>query len=283
MGLLDFSEFGGQKGLELYDQQTQNSAGGKSTAKKKKTRDEIELEAIFDKSYVCPVCENKFTEKKVRSGKVKLIGSDLMLHPKYEQLDSTKYGTVTCHKCGYSALDRFFEGITTPQQRLIRENVTPKYKDKPMPEGIYTYDYALEMHKLALFNAVVKKSRASERAYICLKMAWLCQGKLETLPEDEPNRDAVVEECKTNMKELYKNACDGFSTAIQTEPFPMCGMDDMTVTYLLAALNMEVGAYDQALKILSEIIVNSKVKTNLKEKARDLRDEIQERRLNMSK
>lgn len=283
MGLLDFSEFGAKKGMELYDQPVQNGTSGKTAAKKKKTRDEIELEAIFDKSYVCPVCENKFTEKKVRSGKIKLIGSDLMLRARYEQLDPTKYGTVTCHKCGYSALDRFFEGITTPQQHLVKENVTPNYKDKPAPEGIYSYDYALEMHKLALFNAVVKKSRTSERAYICMKMAWLCQGKLESLPEDEPNYDAVVAECKANMKELYKNACDGFSTAIQTEPFPMCGMDDMTVTYLLAALNMEIGEYDRALKILSEIIVNSKVKSNLKEKARDLRDEIQERRLNVPK
>lgn len=283
MGLLDFSEFGAKKGLSLYDQPEQKGGAGRAAAKKAKSKEDIELEALFDKSYTCPVCDNKLTEKKVRSGKVKLIGSDLMLRARYEQLDPNKYGTITCHKCGYSALDRFFEDITTPQQHLIKENVTPTYKDKPAPDGIYSYDYALEMHKLALFNAVVKKSRSSERAYICLKMAWLCQGKLDSLPEDTPNREAVIAECTADRNELYKNACEGFSTAIQTEPFPMCGMDDMTVTYLIAALNMEVGEYDRALKILSEIIVSSKVKSNLKDKARDLRDEIQDRKLSASR
>jgi uncharacterized protein (DUF2225 family) len=284
MGLLDFSEFGADKGLNLYDQEeAKGGSAGKGAVKKPKTKEEIELEALFDKTYTCPVCKNKVTEKKVRSGKIKLLGSDMLLRARYEQLDPTKYGTIVCHKCGYAALDRFFESITTPQKHLIQENVTPKYKAKPVPEGVYSYDYALEMHKLALFDAVVKKSRASERAYICLKMAWLCQGKMESTPEDAPDRDAIVAECTANMKELYKNACDGFSTAMGTEPFPMCGMDDMTVTYLIAALNMEIGEYDKALKILSEIIVSSTVKNSLKDKARDLRDEIQDRRINSKK
>lgn len=284
MGLLDFSEFGAKKKLSLYEEEEQKSkTGGSTGVKVEKSKEDIELEALFDKSYVCPICGNKLTEKKVRSGKVKLIRSDLLLRATYEQLDPNKYGTITCHECGYAALDRFFEGLTQPQKNLIQENVTPTYKNKPAPEGVYSYDYALEMHKLALFNAVVKKSRASERAYICLKMAWLCQGKIESLPEDTPDRDKVLAECKENMKELYKNACEGFSAAIQTEPFPMCGMDDMTVTYLVAALNMEVGDYDIALRMLGEVITNMTVKNNLKDKARDLKEEIQSRKAKAGK
>lgn len=278
MGLLDFSEFGAKKKLSLYEDAEQKSAGKGAEQKAVKSKEEIELEALFDKSYTCPICDNKLTEKKVRSGKVKLIKSDLMLRATYEQLDPNKYGTVVCHKCGYAALDRYFEGLTQPQKNLIQENVTPTYKDKSAPEGVYSYDYALEMHKLALFNAVVKKGRASERAYICLKMAWLCQGKIESLPEDTPDRDAVIAQCQADTKELYKNACEGFTTAIQTEPFPMCGMDDMTVTYLIAALNTEIGEYDIALRMLGEVITNSAVKNNLKDKARDLKDEIQSRK-----
>lgn len=279
MGLLDFSEFG-LKGEEISLYDKPQSQGTNAPVKKVKTKEEIEEEALFDKSFTCPVCDFKLTTKKVRSGKVKLIGSDLILRAKYEQLDPTKYGVVSCPNCGYTALDRFFEGITLPQQRLVKEKVTPNFRYNPEPDGIYTYDYALELHKLALFNAIVKKSRTSERAYICLKMAWLCQGKLESLSPDAWNYEKEAAECKANMKEMYKNACEGFLSAIESEPFPMCGMDDMTVTYLLAALNMEIGEYDKAMKILSEIILSTKVKGNLKEKARDLRDEIQDRKLN---
>ena len=278
MGLLDFSEFGVKKELDLYDHPEKKGGAGGAAAQKPKTKEEIELELLFDKSYDCPVCGNKLTEKKVRSGKIKLVGSDYMLRARYEQLEPLKYGTVTCHKCGYAALDRFFTSLTSPQINLIKENVSPNYKDKPAPAGIYSYEYALEMHKLALLNAVVKKGRASERAFICLKMAWLCQSWIESLSEDAPNRDAIIAECNENMKELYKNACEGFATAISTEPFPMCGMDDMTVTYLVAALYMESGEYDKALKMLSEIIASQSVKNNLKDKARDLKDEIQTRR-----
>lgn len=278
MGLLDFSEFGAKKKISLFEETEQKGAGKGAEQKAVKSKEDIELEALFDKSYTCPICANKLVEKKVRSGKVKLIKSDLMLRATYEQLDPNKYGTIACHKCGYAALDRYFEGLTQPQKNLIQENVTPTYKDKPAPEGVYSYDYALEMHKLALFNAVVKKARASERAYICLKMAWLCQGKIESLPEDTPDRDAVIAQCQEDTKELYKNACEGFTTAIQTEPFPMCGMDDMTVTYLVAALNTEIGEYDIALRMLGEVITNAAVKNNLKDKARDLKDEIQSRK-----
>ena len=278
MGLLDFSEFGVKKELDLYDQPEKKGGAGGAAAQKSKTKEEIELELLFDKSYDCPVCGSKLTEKKVRSGKIKLIGSDYMLRARYEQLEPLKYGTVTCHTCGYAALDRFFTSITSPQINLIKENVASNFKDKPAPNGIYSYEYALEMHKLALLNAVVKKGRASERAFICLKMAWLCQSWIESLSEDNPDRDAIIAECNENMKELYKNACEGFAAAISTEPFPMCGMDDMTVTYLVAALYMECGEYDKALKMLSEIIANPAVKNNLKDKARDLKDEIQNRK-----
>ena len=278
MGLLDFSEFGVKKELDLYDNPEQKGSAGGAAAQKTKTKEEIELEVLFDKSYECPVCGNKLTEKKVRNGKIKLLGSDLMLRARYKQLEPLKYQTTTCHICGYAALDRFFTSLTSPQINLIRENVSPNYKDKPAPEGVYTYEYALEMHKLALLNAVVKKGRASERAYICLKMAWLCESWIESLEEDDPDREKIIAECKENLKELYKNACEGFATAISTEPFPMCGMDDMTVTYLVAALYMETGEYDKSLKMLSEIIANQSVKNNLKDKARDLKEEIRNRK-----
>ena len=287
MGLLDFSQFGVKN---LYDQPEKKekakadsagnagAGGNAAAAPKPKTKEEIELELLFPKSYTCPVCGNKFTEKKVRSGKMKLLGTDLMLRARYEQLEPLKYGTAVCHKCGYAALDRFFEGLTAPQKKLISENVTPNYKDQPAPEGIQSYEYALEMHKLALLNAVVKKGRSSERAFICLKMAWLCQSRIENLPEDAPDRDAIIKECQADIKELYKNACEGFATAISTEPFPMCGMDDMTVTYLVAALYMETGEYDKALKMLSEIISSHSAKNTLKDKARDLKEELNNRK-----
>lgn len=277
MGILsDFKEFGFDgKGMDLFETEKKEQ---EIQRQKEKTPEDIELEVLFDKSYTCPVCDNKFVSKTVRTGKIKLLGSDIDLRPKHEQLDTLKYDAIVCHKCGYAAISRFFENMTLPQAKLIRENVSANYKDTPEPKGIYDYDYAIEMHKLALLNAVVKKARASEKAYICLKMAWLCRGKAENLSRDIEDYDEVVKQCKANERELLMNACQGFITAIETELFPMCGMDEITVDYLIAAIEMEIGEYEKAMKILSNIIVNREANARMKDRARALKEEIQKRR-----
>ena len=47
---------------------------------------------IFDKTYTCPVCDKGFKTKTVKTGKVKLISADTDLRPKYQHMDSLKYG-----------------------------------------------------------------------------------------------------------------------------------------------------------------------------------------------
>ncbi len=274
--LSDFKEFGfNGKKVDLFASEEKTA---KEEKKVEKTPEEIELEALFDKSYTCPVCENAFSSKTVRTGKIKLIGSDIDLRPKYEQLDTLKYDAIVCHKCGYAAISRFFETLTQPQIKLIKENVCLNYKDTPEPEGIYDYDFAIEMHKLALLNAVVKKGRASEKAYICLKMAWLCRGKAEKLPRGMENYDEVWKQCRVNERELLQNACQGFNAAVETEMYPMCGMDEITVDYLIAALHMELGEYDKSLRLLSKVIVDRDANARMKDRARALKEEIQRRK-----
>lgn len=276
--LADFKEFGFGSKVDLFEQEEQQAI--KEAEQKKpheKTPEEIELDVLFDKTYTCPVCNSPIMSKTVRTGKVKLIGSDVDLRPKYEQLDTLKYDVVCCHECGYAALSRFFDNLMMSQIKLIRENISANYKPVKQPAGIYDYDYAIEMHKLALLNAVVKKGKASEKAYICLKMAWLCRGKAESLSKEEKDYDEVLRQCRANEKELLTNACQGFIAAVQTELFPMCGMDEVTVDYLIAALETETGEYEKAKLILSRIIVDRETNPRMKERARALKDEIQRR------
>ena len=55
-----------------------------------------ETDYIFDKTYVCPVCDNEFKSKTVKAGKVHLIGADTDLRPKYKGIDSLKYDAILC-------------------------------------------------------------------------------------------------------------------------------------------------------------------------------------------
>lgn len=233
-----------------------------------------EEELIFDKSYTCPVCNFVFKSKMVRTGKVRLVGADSDLKPKYEGVDSLKYDAVLCPRCGYAALNRYFNFVMSSQAKEIRENVSVNFKYQPETGGIYTYDDALLRHKMALFNAVVKNAKNSERAYTCLKMAWLCRGKREML-EEEGGKKEDIEALVNEEKELLTNAYEGFEAAFSKEDFPMCGMDQYTMQYLLAELARRIGKIDEAKRYVSKVLVARGAQKRIKDRAFDLKEKLQ--------
>ena len=138
-------------------------------------------------------------------------------------------------------------------------------------EETISYESALQRYQLALANAIVKKSRASEKAYICLKTGWLLRGWQESLT-DSPADKTKKAELAAQEKEYLKNAFEGFVGAVQTENFPMCGMDEITVDYLMAVLAMKFEKYDVASKLIGTILTSSNANPRMKDKTRDLKD-----------
>lgn len=231
-----------------------------------------ESDFVFAKTYTCPVCDTEFRSKTVKIGKAKLIGTDLDLRPKYEIIDSLKYDVILCPKCGYAALSRYFQYITDPQAKLIKTHISTSFYNNPPKGDIYTYDEAIERYKLALANAIVKRGKNSEKAYICLKMAWVVRGKMENLDQNQPDYKQVLEKCKQEEDELLKNSLEGFLAARQAESFPMCGMDESTVDYLISVMSMRFDQLDVAAKLVSNIILSPTTNKRMKDKARDLKE-----------
>lgn len=231
-----------------------------------------EADFLFEKTYVCPVCDKEFHSKKIRTGKVKLLAADTDLRPKYQYVDCLKYDAVVCPHCGYAALDRFFKFMMPAQARLIRENISANFKGLPATENIYTYDDAIERHQLALLNTVIKKAKESERAYTCLKMAWIYRGKAESLPEDTPDRKEQIQELQNQEKELLENVYTGFEAAFSKESFPMCGMDEITVSYLLAELARRIGRYEESSRWISRVLISREANERIKNRAREIKE-----------
>ena len=156
---------------------------------------------VFEKKYVCPVCETSFTSLTVRTGKVHVKEQEIDLHPIYDLMDEIKYDIVACPSCGYAALARYFEAITKRQKDAVREKIGMNFKPISNKYEIYTYDDALERYQLALANAIVKDAKASEKAYLCLRYAWLIRQMLRdpvtmSLPhyDDERKKEMQGEE-----------------------------------------------------------------------------------------
>lgn len=231
-----------------------------------------EEDIIFDKTYNCPVCDKEFRAKTVKSGKIKLVSLDTDLRPRYQLADPLKYDAIVCTHCGFAALNRFFKYVTSAQAGLIKSNITSSFKGLKETGEILTYDDAIIRHKFALMNAIVKKAKTSERAYTCLKTAWVIRGKAESLPEDTPNYNQVMESLKKEELEFLSNAYDGFVEAFMKESFPMCGMDENTVNLMVADLARRVGKYEDAGRLLSKVIVARDVNERIKAKAREIKE-----------
>lgn len=260
---------GGLQGLDVYNTGNGDKKDGDKEAEKPKITEE---DFIFDKTHTCPVCDNEFKSKSIKTGKVKLLGADSDLRPKYQLVDSLKYDAIVCPSCGYSALNRFFNYMTAPQAKLIKEQITINFRGIENNGEIYTYDEAIARHKLVLVNTIVKKAKNSERAYTCLKIAWLLRGKAETLPADTENYDQEIAKLKSEEDEFIYNAYEGFTTAFSKEMFPMCGMDENTVTYLVADLARRCGKFDEAGRWISKVLVARDANERIKSKARDLKE-----------
>lgn len=233
-----------------------------------------EKDFLFDKSFKCPVCDKLFTSKTIRTGKAKLIDTDPDLRPRYEGIDMVKYDVQVCPQCGYAALTRFFNNMTDNQIKQIKEHISKSVQLKNYDGETYTYDEALERYKLTLACAVVKRTKASEKAYICLKSAWLLRGYAENLEDTISGYQQKVAELAELENEYLTEAYEGFVEARQKEGYPMCGMDEITVDYLLAVLSARFKKYDVSSRLIASILASPVANNRMKDKTRELKNEI---------
>lgn len=273
-GLENFG-LGKLKNIDVYeDERAKNAKNGDAKLAEKPKITEADI--LFEKSYTCPCCDKEFKVKTVRTGKVKLESADTDLRPKYQLVDALKYDAIVCPNCGYAALNRFFNYLASVQRKLIKENISANFKGLEETGAVYSYDDAIARHKLALVNTIVKKGKTSERAYTCLKLAWILRGKAETLPKETPDYDKVMKELKSEEDELILNAYEGFTQAFMKENFPICGMDELTSSYLVADLARRSGKYEEALRWISKVITAREANERIKNKARELKELIRE-------
>lgn len=73
-------------------------------------------------------------------------------------------------------------------------------------------------------------------------------------------------------KQYLQNAYEGFVNAVQSESFPMCGMDETTVDYLMAVLALKFEKFEVASKLIGTILTSPAASPRMKDKTRDLKD-----------
>ena len=236
-----------------------------------------EKDLIYDKSFSCPVCDHKFTSKVMKTGKTRLVSADLDCRPIFEGIDSNKYDVVECPECGYAAMVAYFLPLLNAQIKMVREGICNKIKIQNPTGEIYQYEEVISRYQVALACAIVKHGKDSEKAYICLHFAWLLRGYAEMLEEEQNLTAEKAKELKEQETECLQNALEGLINARQKESLPICGMDQSSLDYMMAAVAYELEKDNIAAKMVSEILVSSVASSRMKDKARNLKELILER------
>lgn len=234
-----------------------------------------EKEFLLEKSIRCPVCDTVFKTKMVKTGRVKRLEPDFDLRPRFQYIDTNKYDVSSCPKCGYTAMNRYFSHLSSAQIKMIDEGVRRKFKQTNLVEPEeYSYEEAIERYKLALYNTLVKKGKASEKAFECLKISWLYRGRKEELMASADKDANMIAGSQKEETLYYEQAYDGFLKAIASESFPMCGMEESTINLLVASMAFQLKKYDIASRFVSLVLTSHAAGRSAKERAMDLKENI---------
>jgi uncharacterized protein (DUF2225 family) len=237
--------------------------------------DDNEKSLLINKKYTCPVCDSQMTAKAVKSNAARFVETKADLRPVHSNINVTKYDAVCCPKCGYSALTKYFAGITSTQKKAIREKIQQNFKPREETDiGYYTTQQAIARMKLVLLSTVTKNAKSSEIGQVCLKICWLYQDLADEIDESDPDADAKRESYLKESDSAAMNAYEHLSKARMSEEPPIAGMNESTLDYLLAYFAFKKGEYSTAAKLLSNVITDRNATQRLKDKALDLKEQL---------
>jgi len=237
---------------------------------------EEEKKYTYAKKINCTNCGAQFQDLRLLNGKLRRKEPDMDLRPRFQFVDSLKYGVTACPFCGFAAPVKSFERLTSLQQKRIREKITSQFMQREPLSG-ETIDYATAMgqYELALVCAMAMEVPLSEQAHLCLQLSWLIRGRLEEA-DAEPGllEEDLYKQLQEKEERYYRQAYDSLSKAFTQEDFPICGMDQSTFDYLLAVMSFHFKDYDLAVRYCGNVVQEKGISAKLKDKALMLKDEI---------
>lgn len=240
------------------------------------TKESAEASYLLYKQATCPICKEEFKFRAVKSSSARRIGSDKDLRPIFQGIDTIKYTLSSCPKCGYTSMSRYFSDINSLQVNYVKENALPKLAVENSPTPLtYTYNDSIELYKKALICTSAKKGKSSELAHTFLQTSWLLRGMgNEFIEKGLSENDPKILKIRQQEDAYYVKSFDAFMKSLQEEDYPIAGMDESTFNYLLSQMAFRLKRFDIASKFVSGIVVNRETPANIRDKARDLKDEI---------
>lgn len=206
-----------------------------------------EVKELYDKEVDCPVCKNKFTTKKVRTSRLRLLKRDEDFLNYYNVESPIKYNIFVCPNCGYSNYENKFNEIRYIEIDLIKKNIWPKWHKRDFG-GVRSLDKSIEAYKLALITSTLLNSSKLQLGNLCLNIAWLYRLKQDKKIEIE---ERFLQLARNNFIEVYNN-----------ESLVGSNMDDGKLSYLIGELSRRIGDKKNALSWFNTCLRLNSTKMN---------------------
>lgn len=210
----------------------------------------------------CPVCGETTRVVKVKS---KLLAErtdeDFCVH--YKDFNPYFYKIWFCEHCGFAADEKTFLGsIPLIHKRKIQEFLNSRklglkfVEERQVPDAVASF-------KLAIFYAELTGQSLAKRAGLYLELGWIYRASEEKEREDE----------------MLERAISLYDRSLMTERYPINGLSDNTVIYLIGALYYRLHDFEKSTQYLSRIIGDQRIRDEdivLYKRARDLWQRVRE-------
>lgn len=204
----------------------------------------------------CPVCGETTRVVKVKS---KLLAErtdeDFCVH--YKDFNPYFYKIWFCEHCGFAADEKTFLGsIPLTHKRKIQEFLNSRklglkfVEERQVPDAVASF-------KLAIFYAELTGQSLAKRAGLYLELGWIYRASEEKEREDE----------------MLERAISLYDRSLMTERYPINGLSDNTVIYLIGAIYYRLHDFEKSTQYLSRIIGDQRIRDEdivLYKRARDL-------------
>lgn len=239
--------------ISLYTSKDENTQSNVKILKKASPAD-----FVYERKVVCPVCNRDIRIKSVKTSGIRVLSRETDFMTVYDEPNPLFYDAWMCLSCGYTALSSKFNAITDKQITLVKQNITSKWKLNKSYPTVFTVDNAIETHQMALLNAVTTQAKDSDKAMICLKLSWLYR----------------IKQDKSSEKKFQEHALLGFTNALESERFPVFGLDETSLEYLIGEIYRRLGDNSNALLWFSRVLSSREAKSRIKDMARNQKDTI---------
>ena len=210
----------------------------------------------------CPICGETTRVVKVKS---KLLAErtdeDFCVH--YKDFNPYFYKIWFCEHCGFAADEKTFLGsIPLTHKRKIQEFLNSRklglkfVEERQVPDAVASF-------KLAIFYAELTGQSLAKRAGLYLELGWIYRASEE----------------KEREGEMLERAISLYDRSLMTERYPINGLSDNTVIYLIGAIYYRLHDFEKSTQYLSRIIGDQRIRDEdivLYKRARDLWQRVRE-------